>query len=138
MKNSPITQKAKSIPIIEKDLEKGVVAEANNDMSIYVDEDASPAKKQEAIAHEMVHIDQMQRGELDYDDDNVYWRGKIYPRSKMKEGAKNLPWEKEAWKANSAVKQKSSPAKWWQMAAALAPIAMEKEKELKEQMNSDD
>jgi len=35
---------------------------------------------------------------VDYDDDNVYWKGKKYPRSVMKEGAKNLPWEKEAYK----------------------------------------
>ena len=28
---------------------------------------------------------------------NVYWKGKIYPRSKMVEGAKNLPWETEAY-----------------------------------------
>ena len=27
-----------------------------------------------------------------------YWKGKKFPRSKMKEGAKNLPWEKEAYK----------------------------------------
>jgi hypothetical protein len=45
----------------------------------------------------MVHIDQFRRGDLDYDDKNVYWKGKIYPRSKMKEGNKNLPWEKEAY-----------------------------------------
>ena len=94
----PITQRAKSIPVIEKDLEPGIVAEANNDMSIYVDKDASPKKKEEAIAHEMVHIDQMQRGDLNYDDDNVYWKGKVYPRSKMDEGAKNLPWEAEAYR----------------------------------------
>ena len=102
--NLPITQKAKSIPVIEKDLEEGVVAEANNDMTIFVDKDASPDKKKEAVAHEMVHIDQMQRGDLDYDDDNVYWKGEEYPRDKMMEGAKNLPWEKEAWKANEEYK----------------------------------
>jgi hypothetical protein len=39
----------------------------------------------------------MKRGDLDYDDKNVYWKGKVYPRSKMSEGAKNLPWEKEAY-----------------------------------------
>ena len=45
----------------------------------------------------MVHIDQFRRGDLDYDGKNVYWKGKVYPRNKMKEGAKNLPWEKEAY-----------------------------------------
>ncbi len=40
----------------------------------------------------------MKRGDLDYDDDYVYWKGKKYSRATMKEGAKNLPWEKEAYK----------------------------------------
>ena len=45
----------------------------------------------------MIHIDQFKRGDLDYDDTNVYWKGKKYSRNKMQEGAKNLPWEKEAY-----------------------------------------
>jgi hypothetical protein len=45
----------------------------------------------------MVHIDQMRRGDLDYDDKYVYWKGKKIPRSSMNEGAKDLPWEKEAY-----------------------------------------
>ena len=46
----------------------------------------------------MVHIDQMKRGDLDYTDSYVFWKGKKYSRSGMKEGDKNLPWEKEAYK----------------------------------------
>ena len=42
----------------------------------------------------------MERGDLDYDDKYVYWKGKRMPRSKMDEGSKSLPWEKEAYKAN--------------------------------------
>jgi hypothetical protein len=42
----------------------------------------------------------MERGDLDYDDKYVYWKGKKMPRSKMDAGSKNLPWEKEAYKAN--------------------------------------
>jgi len=45
----------------------------------------------------MIHIDQIKRGDLDYDDNNVYWKGRKYSRKSMKEGAKNLPWEKEAY-----------------------------------------
>ena len=37
------------------------------------------------------------RGDLYYDDKYVYWKGKKYLRSKMNEGDKNLPWEKEAY-----------------------------------------
>jgi hypothetical protein len=91
--------KNSKIPVIKKDLEDGVIAEANNDGTIYVDKDVksnSPLEK-EAIAHEMVHMDQMKRGDLDYDDKNVYWKGKKYSRAKMNEGSSNLPWEKEAY-----------------------------------------
>ena len=35
---------------------------------------------------------------LSYDDDNVYWKGKIFPRSEMSEGDSELPWEAEAYK----------------------------------------
>tara|TARA_R100000541_G_scaffold54741_2_gene63336 strand:+ start:112 stop:414 length:303 start_codon:yes stop_codon:yes gene_type:complete len=98
MKASPITLKAKNRPIIEKELEGGVIAEANRDGSTFVSKDASPAQKKSAIKHEEVHHDQMERGDLDYDDKNVYWKGKTYSRGKMKEGAHNLPWEAEAYK----------------------------------------
>ena len=40
----------------------------------------------------------MKRGDLDYDDKNVYWMGKVYPRSEMNEGDLDLPWEAEAYK----------------------------------------
>ena len=39
----------------------------------------------------------MKRGDLDYDEDFVYWKGKKYSRDDMKEGAQNLPWEAEAY-----------------------------------------
>ena len=87
------------VPVIRKKLEGGVKAEANIDGSIFLDKDIknNPKLQQEAIAHEKVHLNQMRRGDLDYDDKNVYWKGKAYPRKKMKEGAKTLPWEAEAY-----------------------------------------
>ena len=86
-------------PIVKKDLEDGVQAEANKDGSIYVDRSVklNTTRATKIIDHEKVHLDQMERGDLDYDDDNVYWKGKTYSRANMKEGAKNLPWEKEAY-----------------------------------------
>ena len=93
-------------PVIRKDLDGDVIAEANNDGSIYVDKSVkkgSPLEK-EAIAHEKVHIEQMKRGDLDYDDNNVYWKGKIYPRSSMNEGAGTLPWEREAYNKTKNMK----------------------------------
>tara|TARA_R110000868_G_scaffold407120_1_gene688244 strand:- start:120 stop:425 length:306 start_codon:yes stop_codon:yes gene_type:complete len=84
-------------PIYERDLEPGVMGEANNNGSILINKNMSQLDKQKAISHEKVHLDQMERGDLDYDNNNVYWKGKKYSRASMIEGAKNLPWEKEAY-----------------------------------------
>ncbi len=84
--------------IIKDDLEEGVQAEANRDGTIFVSSDLPESKVQDAVNHEKVHLDQMKRGDLDYDDNNVYWKGKTYSRADMEEGAKNLPWEAEAYK----------------------------------------
>jgi len=64
----------KNSPIYERELEPGTMGKGNKNGTILI------------------------RGDLDYDDDNVYWKGKVYPRSKMHEGAKNLPWEAEAYR----------------------------------------
>ena len=61
---------------------------------------------QNTISHEMVHVDQMKRGDLFYDDKNIYWKGKKYSRSKIEEGNKNLAWEKEAYKKEIPLKKK--------------------------------
>ena len=86
-------------PVIKKDLEPGVQAEANKDGTIYLDDDVPKDSKlgKEAIRHEKVHLDQMDRGDLDYDDNYVYWKGEKYSRRNMNEGSKHLPWEKEAY-----------------------------------------
>ena len=85
-------------PIYSVDMEDGVLGKANNNGTIILNKDLDPKKKESVINHEMVHIDQMKRGDLDYDDKYVYWKGKKYSRKQMKEGAKNLPWEAEAYK----------------------------------------
>ena len=84
-------------PIYHKDMDNNTLGLANNNGTIILNNNLSPLKEKNVIAHEMVHICQMKRGDLDYDDNNVYWRGKRYSRKTMKEGAKNLPWEKEAY-----------------------------------------
>ena len=86
-------------PIYATDLEEGVLGKANNNGTILVsDKITDPQERQSVIEHEKVHIDQMKRGDLDYDEDNVYWKGKKYSREDMKEGAKDFPWEAEAYK----------------------------------------
>lgn len=87
-------------PIYQIDEEEGVMGRANKNGSITLNKNLSPLEQEDVIRHEKVHLDQMERGDLDYDDKHVYWKGKKMPRSKMDEGNKNLPWEKEAYKAN--------------------------------------
>lgn len=85
-------------PIYHVDMEEGVMGKANNNGTIIINKDLDPKMLDKVVKHEMVHIDQMKRGDLDYDDKNVYWKGKVYPRATMNEGAKNLPWEDEAYR----------------------------------------
>jgi hypothetical protein len=87
-------------PIYQMDTEEGVMGQANKNGSIIVDKNLSPLEQEDVVRHEKVHLDQMKRGDLDYDNNNVYWKGKKIPRSTMDEGNKNLPWEREAYKAN--------------------------------------
>ena len=87
-------------PIYQMDTDEGVMGMANKNGSIIVDKNLSPLEQEDVVRHEKVHLDQMERGDLDYDNNNVYWKGKKIPRSTMDEGDKNLPWEKEAYRAN--------------------------------------
>lgn len=88
--------KMDNTPIYKVSLEDGVLGKANRNGTIIIDEKLSPLQAKDVIKHEKVHIDQMRCGDLDYDDKYVYWKGKKYLRSKMKEGSPTLPWEKEA------------------------------------------
>tara|TARA_R100001460_G_scaffold72480_1_gene113220 strand:+ start:445 stop:756 length:312 start_codon:yes stop_codon:yes gene_type:complete len=96
-KMKPAPFKMDETPVYSVDMEEGVLGKANNNGTIIIDQDLSPLEAKEVVKHERVHIDQMRRGDLDYDDKNVYWKGRIIPRSSIKEGDKNLPWEKEAY-----------------------------------------
>ena len=85
-------------PVYHVDMEDGVLGKANNNGTIIINKDVPCDKVQDVINHEMVHINQMRRGDLDYDDKNVYWKGKTIPRSSIKEGDHGLPWEAEAYR----------------------------------------
>ncbi len=95
LSNTPY--KVNNTPIYSVPMEDGVMGKANNNGTIILNKNLDPSQCQDVINHEMVHINQMKRGDLDYDDNNVYWKGKKYSRAQMKEGAKNLPWEAEAY-----------------------------------------
>ena len=90
--------KTDNIPVYNVPMEDGVMGKANNNGTIILNKDLDPSQCQDVINHEMVHINQMKRGDLDYDDDNVYWKGKKYSRADMEAGARNLLWENEAYK----------------------------------------
>ena len=98
-KQKPAPYSYNVIPIYNSTLEEGVLGKADRRGGILINKEIKdPAHLEEVISHEKIHIEQMQRGDLDYDEQNVYWKGKTYSRSQMKEGAKNLPWEVEAYK----------------------------------------
>lgn len=111
-------------PILKVDMEEGVVGTANKDGTIHVNKDVTdPDKIKDIVAHESVHLDQMKRGDLDYTDDKVIWKGKEYSRDDMQEGAKNLPWEKEAYKRQDEFKgDKSNPYESFQSKGLISPL----------------
>jgi len=90
--------KIDNTPIYHVDMEEGVMGKANNNGTIIINKDLKPSQIDDVVAHEKIHIEQMERGDLDYDNENVYWKGKTYSRADMAEGAKDLPWEAEAYK----------------------------------------
>ena len=93
----PPPYKDLGVPVYLQDLGDDTLGKANNNETILINSKLDPSERGRVIKHEMVHINQFRRGDLDYDDDNVYWKGKTYPRSKMHEGDKKLPWENEAY-----------------------------------------
>ena len=95
----------RSLDVQQKPLDEDVIAEANNDGSMYIDDnvDIYSEEGKAAIAHEQVHHDQMKRGDLNYYEDFVYWKDTVYPREGMNEGSENLAWEKEAYEKEKDV-----------------------------------
>ncbi len=102
-------------PVFKKNLEGGVMAEANNDGTIFVDQSLSKKEKEDAVAHEKVHLEQMAQGKLQYDNNTVTWKkdtrspARVYKRmgnhivniktgKSASEGHKDFEWEEEAYK----------------------------------------
>ena len=90
-------KKIDNTPIYRVDMEDGVLCMANKNGSILINKNLSPLQEKKVIDHEKIHVDQINRGDLTYDDKNVYWKGKKYSRKSMDEGNRRLPWEKEAY-----------------------------------------
>jgi hypothetical protein len=103
-------------PIIKKELEPGIQAEANNDGTIFVDHKLQEGtrKYNVAIKHEMQHMNDMASGRAQYGDDWVMWEDKIYirkevdgekvidgPAGRLPEGHPDHPWEQAAIEAEN-------------------------------------
>ena len=101
---------SKDTPIFRKNLDKGILGEANMDGSIYVDKDVpkGSALEKKVVRHESVHAKEMKSGKIAYGDDYVRDGKKTYHRKDGKikyngkwheEGSNVFPWEKRAKKA---------------------------------------
>ena len=101
-----------------KELDNGIAGEANNDGTIFVNKNIPKGSPLEAevVAHEGDHMARMEKGELDYSDDNVTWKGKKYERKDGKikyngewrdEGWEQFPWEKLAYKVGGKARKEA-------------------------------
>jgi hypothetical protein len=92
------------VPVIRKDLAKGIMGEANDDGSIFLSNKLTPgsAEERKILMHEMGHIVDMKTGKLAYTDDTITWMGETHERKKGKinyngewkpEGDTSFPWE---------------------------------------------
>tara|TARA_R110002020_G_scaffold3590_1_gene16014 strand:- start:367 stop:780 length:414 start_codon:yes stop_codon:yes gene_type:complete len=97
-------------PVIRKNLDPGIMGEANMDGSIFISNKIVPGsfEERQVINHEMVHATQMRTGKLEYGDDFVKYDGTTYIRKtingkdmikidgKWTEAGGDFPWEKDA------------------------------------------
>ena len=102
-------------PVIRKNLEEGVLGEANMDGSIYISNTIQPDsfEERQVVSHEMRHATDIKIGKLEYADDHIKWNGETFAREtingkdmikvdgKWKEaGHEGFPWENEANNGN--------------------------------------
>ena len=102
-------------PVIRKDLETGVLGEANMDGSIYISNTIEPGsfEEKQVINHEMRHSTDMKIGKLEYGDHHIKYNGETFRREtingkdmilvdgKWKEaGDEGFPWENDANNGN--------------------------------------
>ena len=102
-------------PIIRKDLESGVLGEANMDGSIYVNNKLDPdgEKIRQVINHEMRHATDIKIGKTIYNDNYVKHNGDTFPRKTIngkdmilvygewkEAGDEGFPWEVDANNGN--------------------------------------
>ena len=105
-------------PVIRKNLEEGVMGEANMDGSVYISDKIVPGsfEERQVLNHEMLHATGIKIGKLEYADDYIKWNGDTFQREtrngkdmikvdgKWKEaGSPGFPWETEANNGNAII-----------------------------------
>ena len=105
-------------PVIRKDLEEGVLGEANMDGSIYISSAVQPDsfEERQVVSHEMRHATDIKIGKLEYADDYIKWNGETFERKTRygkdmilidgtwkEAGDGGFPWENEANNGNSII-----------------------------------
>ena len=98
-------------PVIRKNLQEGILGEANMDGSIYISETLEPGSYEErqTIIHEMRHATDMKLGKLEYSDDHIKYNGITFERETIngrdminvdgewkEAGDTGFPWEDDA------------------------------------------
>jgi hypothetical protein len=95
---SPFDLSIMNTPVYHIKDEPGINGRTNMNATIVINSDIkNPFIEQKVIDHEMVHIDQIKRGDLAYDDEYIYWKGERHKRG-VNDGSPLLEWEKEAYK----------------------------------------
>ena len=77
-------------PVFEKDLDPGVIAEANIDGTIFISKHASRAQQKGSIPEEHEHLNQFKRNELHYDNNSVTWKKDTKSPSRVYERIGNM------------------------------------------------
>ena len=102
-------------PVIRKNLEEGVIGEANMDGSIYISNYLEPdsLEERQTVSHEMRHATDIKIGKLEYADDYIKYNGDTFQRETIdgrdmilvdgewkEAGDEGFPWENEANNGN--------------------------------------
>jgi len=102
-------------PVFRKDLDEGILGEANMDGSIYISNlvEAGSKEEREVLVHEMRHATDMKIGKLKYEDDYIKYNGQTHARKTingedmiqydgewLEAGSTEFPWELEANNGN--------------------------------------
>jgi hypothetical protein len=83
-------------PVYERDMSQDpAVGRTLKNGVIIMEEDLSPSMKTETHSHEQTHVDQMMREGFDWDDNNIYYKGKKYSKEHFAKGTG--PWEGPAY-----------------------------------------